>query len=266
MITIVSDEAREVAGDVRGQARCHNNLGNIAANSRNAWQEARQYYETAISLARVAGMPDLWGMAAMNLGLTYQRSGDYERAREFHGEALALAAAVRNSEFQLYALYNMAHVEWENHAWDSAAELYETTASLAERIGVDDVEIGATAGVGLCRVEAGDLAAAREAFDWVRDRVRRRTDWFQGREFVEALAVAMLTDEGSIDEAIVRLETVLPEATELYTAAWLAAVCGRTLLAHAPDRVRSLAERYASQVEEFGYTDISKQLNNLLGR
>ena len=255
----------EVAGDVRGQARCHNNLGNIAAN-RNAWHEARQAYETAISLARVAGMPDLWGMAATNLGLTYQRVGDHERARELHGEALALAAAVRNSEFQLYALYNMAHVEWENRAWDSAAELYETTASLAERIGADDVEIGATAGVGLCRVESGDYEAARDAFAWVTEQVRRRTDWFQGREFVEALTVAMLTYDGKIEEAMSRLESAVPVATELYTAAWLTAVSGRALYPHVPQRVRALAMRYASQVEEFGYADINKQLNELIGR
>ena len=104
-----------------------------------------------------AGMPDLWGIAASNLGVSYHRRGDYERARELLGEALALVAAVKNSEIQLYALYNMAHLEWENGAWESGAELYEATASLAQRIGADDVEIGAIAAVGLCSVEGGKL-------------------------------------------------------------------------------------------------------------
>lgn len=253
--------------DVRGQARCHNNLGNIAA-ARNAWQEARDSYSTAIALARSAGMPDLWGTAASNLGLTYHRSGNFERARELHGQALALVAAVKNSEIQLYALYNMAHIEWETGAWESGAELYEATASLAQRIGVDDVEIGATAGMGLCKSQEGDLVAAREACEIVEERMRRRPDWFQGRELVEALNVVLLTADGKMDEAVDRLEEVLPkaEASELYTAAWLAAVCARSLHSARPDRIAPWLERYASQVQEYGYFDISKQLNNLLAR
>lgn len=257
-------EIFERIGDTRGQARCFNNLGNMAA-ARNAWQEARQSYSTAISLARWAGMPDLWGTAASNLGLTYQRSGDFERARDLHGQALALVAAVKNSEIQLYALYNMAHLEFETGAWESGAELYEATASLAQRIGADDVEIGAMAGMGLCKREEGDISAARSAYEFVEERVRRRPDWFQGRELVEALNVLLLTAEGRVDEAMDRLEEALPkaEASELYTAAWLTAVCARTLHAVRPDRVSPWLQRYASQVQEYGYYEISKQLNNL---
>lgn len=254
-------------GDARGQARCYNNLGNMAA-ARNAWQEARQSYSTAITLARSAGMPDLWGTAASNLGLTYQRSGDFERARELHGQALALVAAVKNSEIQLYALYNMAHLDFETGAWESGAELYEATASLAQRIGADDVEIGATAGMGLCKEEEGDREAAHAAYHFVEDRIRRRPDWFQGRELVEALNVVLLSAEGRVDEAIDRLEEALPkaEASELYTAAWLTAVCARTLHPVRPDRMAPWLERYASQVQEYGYYEISKQLNNLRTR
>lgn len=253
-------------GDVRGQARCYNNLGNIAA-ARNAWQEARQSYSTAISLARSAGMPDLWGTAASNLGLTYQRSGDFERARELHGQALALVAAVKNSEIQLYALYNMAHLEFETGAWESGAELYEATASLAQRIGADDVEIGATAGMGLCKSQGGELLAAREAYQVVEERIRRRSDWFQGRELVEALRIVLLSADGLIDDAVDRLEQLLPiaEISELYTAAWLTAVCARWLQSVRPDRIDPWVRRYASQVEGYGYFDISKRLNELLG-
>lgn len=254
-------------GDARGQARCHNNLANIAL-ARNARQEARQSYSTAIALARSAGMPDLWGTAATNLGLTYHRSGDFERARELHGQALALLAAVKNSEIQLYALYNMAHIEWETGAWESGAELFEATASLAQRIGADDVEIGATAGVGLCKSQAGDLEAARQSFRAVEERTRKRSDWFQGRELVEALNVVLLSTEERFDEGMDRLEEVLPkaEASELYTAAWLTAVCARSLHSVRPDRMAPWLERYASQVQEYGYYEISKQLNNLRTR
>ena len=59
-----------------------------------------------------------------------QRLGDFERARELFGEALALFASVKNSELQLYALYNMANLDRELKEFSSGAELYEATASL----------------------------------------------------------------------------------------------------------------------------------------
>jgi diguanylate cyclase (GGDEF)-like protein len=257
----------QTIGDARGQARCHNNLGNIAA-TRNAWRDAQQSYTTAISLARAAGMPDLWGTAASNLGVIYQRSGDYDRARELLGEALALVAAVKNSEIQLYALYNMAHLEWESSAFDSGAELYEATASLAKRIGADDVEIGALAGVGICCIQSGKLDAARDAYAEVEERVRRRPSWFQGRELVEALAVALLVADGRVAEAIDHFDMAIPkaEASDAYTAAWLTVVCAKSLFEHAPERLHPWIVRYASQVQQIGYADISRQLNSLLTR
>jgi tetratricopeptide (TPR) repeat protein len=90
----------EQIGDARTQARCHINLATIAAR-RNDWEAARHSYGRGIVLARGAGMPDLWGTSALNLGVGCYRTGDYDRARELLGEALALVAAVKNSEIQL---------------------------------------------------------------------------------------------------------------------------------------------------------------------
>ena len=98
-----------------------------------------------------------WGLAALNLGVLSQRCGDYDRARELFAEALGLFAAVKHSEYQLAALFNMAHVERELGLWESAAELYEATIPLAQRIGQADIEIGAIAGAGLCALELGRI-------------------------------------------------------------------------------------------------------------
>lgn len=252
-------------GDARGQARCHNNLGNIAGQ-RNAWQDARQSYGTAIALAKAAGMPDLWGTAALNLGVSYLRSGQHARARELLGEALALAAALKNSEIQLYAVHNMALLEWENRAWESGAELWEATASLAQRIGAHDVEICAIAGVGLCRADEGKIGLARQAHAEIEERLQRRPDWFTGREVAEALIARLLLADGRVEDALQHLDTSLPkaEASDLYSAIWLTAVCAPSLIGRAPARIRPWIERYRSHVDNLGYADISKQLNSLL--
>lgn len=254
----------EQTGDARGQAGCYNNLGNLAA-TRDAWQEARQSYGTAIALARTAGMPDIWGSAAMNLGITYYRSGVFDRARDLLGEALALVAAVKSSELQLYSLHNMANLEYDSGSWDSGAELFEATASLAKRIGADDVEIGAIAGEGLCRFHAGQVEAAREAYARLRTHLERRQDWFQGREFVEALIVAVLVADDAVDEAVARFEVAVREAEGvfLYTAAWLTAACGRSLRLRAPAIVHLWVERFLPLAEEYGYEAIARHLNDL---
>jgi len=254
-------------GDARGQAICHNNLGNIAA-WKNEWSSAHESYAKAIALARAAGVPDLWGRAAMNDGVSHSRIGDHERARELLGEALALAAAVKNSELQLFALYNMAFVELENEAWEPAAELFEASASLAQRIGTDDVELGASAAVGLCQMELGRVDLARQAYDEIAQRVHRRSDWFQGREYVEALSVLLQVASGSKETALETFESAAKkaESSDPYSAAWLTAVSARTLYPIMPDRVRPWIERFTSHGHELGYADITKRLKDLLNR
>ena len=257
-------ELFERVGDVPGQTRCHNNLGNLALH-RSEWDEARRSYTTAITLARAAGTLDLWGMGAANLGVISYRHGDYDRARELFGEALGLFAAVKNSELQLYALYNLANIEWESAAWESGAELYEATASLAQRIGAADVEVGSMAGEGLCFLELGRVDAARQACAEVEKRIRDMTGWFQGREFAEGLAIRLLQIDGRTDEAIRRFEGAVPmaEALDVYSAAWLTSVCARSLSGEALDRVRPWIERYAERAEALGYAEMSKRFKEL---
>ena len=260
-------ELCERAGDVRGQTRCHNNLGNLALHA-SQWNDARRSYTTAISLARADRMPDLLGMATANLGVISHRSGDYDRARELFGEALGLFATLRNSELQLYALANMANIEWESGAWESGAELYEATASLAQRIGLADVELASMAGNGLCLLELGRVDEARALYAEIDERVRDRAGWFQGREYTEALAIRLLLLAGREDEAISRIETAVPmaEGVDVYSAAWLTVVAARSLSVSGRVRIQHWVRRFLGRMTELGYTEMVKQFNDLATR
>ena len=255
------------AGDYRGQARCHNNLG-IVHQARGDQENARRELTTAISLGRTAGTPDLWGLATLNLGVMYVKCGEYDRGRELFGEALALFAAVKNSERQLYALYNLAHLDRERGEHESAAELYDVSSALAQRIGQSDVEIGAVAGAGLSLLSQGKPDAARISFLSAEERMRQRSDWFHGRELVEALRVRMALEEGRVPDAIEAFDQALTlaDSSDVYSAAWLAAACGSPLLPHAPDRVRSWVQRYAGRVGPMGYTVVAQRYADLLAR
>lgn len=247
-------ELYEARADYRGQARIHNNIGIVAQLQGNLEQAGREL-ATAIALARTAGMPDFWGAAALNLGVMTMKSGHHARARELLQEALSLFAAVKNSELQLYALYNLAHLERERTEFMSASELYEVAVSLAQRIGQLDVEAGAVGGRGLCLLELGRRDEAAAALRVVEARIEDRTDWFQGRELIELLAIQVALDEGRVDGAVARYErsVAAAEGMDLYTAAWLTAECAPLLRPHAPAVVARAVAHYAALVEPLGY-------------
>ncbi|HUR19322.1 MAG TPA: hypothetical protein VMZ90_00850, partial [Vicinamibacterales bacterium] len=248
-------------GDVRGQARCHSNLG-IAMHMEAMYDEAKKHLAIAISLARAAGMADLSGTASMNLGVMTQQMGDRERARELFSDALGLFAAVKNSELQLYALFNLANLDRETKQYESGAALYEACASLARRIGNVDLELGSIAGEGVCYLEMGNIEAARVPYAVLEERLASDT-WFQNRELAEALRVRLAAAEGKMDEALrlfdVALATV-ERINEPYSLASLAAFCAETIYPIAPERIDRLVARYPHEMGVIGIEAILKKV------
>ena len=257
----------ESIGDIRGQARMYGNIG-VAAQWESRLDEARNAYSRGIAMARAGGMPDVWGVMAVNLGVLLQKCGDYDRAKELFSEALELFAAVKHSEFQLAALFNLAHAERELGGWESATELYETTIPLAQRIGQADIEIGAIAGAGLCALELGRIDAARVAVSNLRARIGDRTDWFQGRELVEALFIRVDASEGRNVQALTRFATAvsLAESADVYSAAWLVAVCSGSLAEADQPTIDRFVGEYDVRVKKLGYAEMTRRFDMLAHR
>ena len=251
-------------GDVRGQARCHNNLGITQAETHA--DLGRDDLTMAITMARAAGMPDLAATSALNLGVLMQKMGDHVRARELYGDAMGLFAAVKNSELQLYALYNLANVERDAENYESGAELYDATSSLAKRIGQSEVEIGAIAGEGLCLLALGKMDAVRVHSAEIEQRMNGTAGWFQGREVVEAFRVRNAVAEGRVADALDFFETARDRAANLdiYSVMWLTAAVGDLLLPLYPDRMRPVLEAYAADAATLGFTDLVRKYSLLL--
>ena len=238
--------------DARGQARCWDRIGVVAAQ-REEWENARTALRRAIDLGRTAGTPDEWGMAALDLGVVARRTGDLEQARELFGDALALFAAVQNSERQLLALYHLAHLDRERGELAAAADLYDVAASLAERVGQHDVEVGAISGAGLCRLRLGDRLRATQSLMKADAISGARREWFPGRELQDALAVELLALSG--DTAAVGLRLTegwrRAQAADPWAANWLLTEVTSTLTQSAPGLLTALrAERGAGRAVE----------------
>ncbi len=229
--------------DVRGQARCWDRIGVVAAQ-RGQWAEARTSLRRAIDLGRTAGTPDEWGLAALDLGVVARRTGDLEQARELFGDALALFAAVQNSERQLLALYHLAHLDRERGDLAAAADLYDVAASLAERVGQHDVEVGAVSGAGLCRLRLGERARAQQGLAKAEALVAGRDGWFPGRELQDALAVELLAAIGDGSAVAARLTEAWhrAQAADSWAANWLLEELTPTLERLAPTVLAKLRE------------------------
>lgn len=254
----------EMIGDVRGQGRSYNNMG-LAAHLDGRVAEAEEAWAMAIAVARPAGISDVLGAGMLNLGLLAHKRGGYDAARKQFSDAIDLLSSVKNSEMQLIALYNLAHVERELESWTTAVELYEMTESLAVRVGQSDIEIGAVAGAGLCLLNMGQREHAAEKLAEAESRMLDRPDWFQGREMVEALAVRVMVEDGRVDEAVQRLTAALTraETAEVYAAAWLTAACANAIKPHDSERLREFVARYADRVAELGYAEMAKRYQAL---
>jgi tetratricopeptide (TPR) repeat protein/GGDEF domain-containing protein len=239
-------------GEIVRRVRCLINLG-VLELIQNNWEDARSVLQSAADEARTAGLTEMWGNAALNLGVTAARIGKYETAAEELGLALQLCAAVQNSQLQLYATYNLAHLERDRGRHREAGDTYELVVALADRIGQVEVQEGARAGFGLARLEAGHEADARAAAAHVKPFLESR-EWFQGREQGEALLIRLLLLDQEVDQALRAFSRalLLAEPTDVYAAAWLTAELWDEISRHDRALIGDAVQRYGARPEVLG--------------
>jgi tetratricopeptide (TPR) repeat protein len=255
------------AGDAVRRVRALNNIGVLELISGN-WDEAKKMLTLAAEHARTARLLEWWGRAELNLGVLAGRVGDHEGSARALSEALRLTSVVQNGEEQLYATYNMAHLERERMRFAEAADTYALVAELAERIGQVEVQVGAIAGLGICRFLMGDIVAARSAARAAAPILERMKEWFQGRELVEGLDIHLLLADGDADAAATRLTAALASAapSDAYGAAWLTAEFGDRFSSHPSDAVRSAIRENARRPEVLGNPRMRERLQMLNAR
>ena len=252
-------------GDAFRRVRGLNNIGvleMICNNSDEAWR----VLTIAVEQARTAGIIESWGRAELNLGVLAGRIGNYEGALRAFSEALRLMSMVQNSEEQLYATYNLADLQREHDRAREAADTYELVVDLAERIDQVPIQVGAFAGLGLCRFELSDVAGARAALGKGLALSEGLGEWFQGRELLEALKLHLLIRDGDSATAVSLLETSmhLAHATDISGAAWLIAEFGLALRPYAPEMVQSAVARYAHHPEVLSTPKMKERFDVLI--
>jgi tetratricopeptide (TPR) repeat protein len=234
-------------GDSLRHARFLNNVG-ILDLMESRWSAARDTFTTAVEFSRTTGLTEQWGRAALNLGVLAIRTADFSVAPMWLSEALRLSAEAQNSEIQLIATYNLANLARDTGDLLRARNTYELAKELAERIGQTEILAGALAGAALCELDLGRVDEARTIHQILESQLATLTDWFQGRELVEALTIRLALLNGRDEAAHVFTRAVrLADTRDAYGAVLLTAEFGEALREPASEVVRYAVERYSSR-------------------
>ncbi|HEX9483832.1 MAG TPA: AAA family ATPase [Gemmatimonadaceae bacterium] len=253
-----------------GQIRCQINLG-VGHTYLGALDEAESAYRNALARGRDVHTPDFAGLAALNLGALFMKRGRMADARAQLEEANELFETVGNEPHRVAALYNLAHLARQEGRRDDAMRLYSEVSALARAVGLHEVVAGASAGIGLMSLDAGDEETAAASWRSVLAVLGvLGHSWFQGRELVEALGVRMALRDGDGPRAQRYFESGvdLGSAHDAYGVAWLVATCAPLLAdGSAPvfrSVIRDIATEYAGRAERMGAEPLSARFVELL--
>ena len=252
----------DARGDRFGVIRCLVNSGIIHAR-RGAGESARQAYEHAQRAAEEANIPDLGGLAALNLGVLFQTTGNFDRAHASYAYAERMFAKVHNDGRRLAAMYNSATLSLEQGDAVAAHDMYERVHDMATELKVVDIEVGALAGAGLAALALGyvdqALLSRRRATE--RSAVLGAT-WYQGRELLEALEVRYLVaterhaQAGAAFDKARALATTIDEGAAL----WLVAECAPALARSNDGRYDAIIREAHDRAAQFGLRPLAARL------
>jgi tetratricopeptide (TPR) repeat protein len=249
-------------GNRYGVIRCGINAG-IAHARRGESSAAQQAYAEAQRDAEEANIPDLGGLAALNLGVLFQKIGEFDQAHAAYAYAERMFAKVHNEGRRLAAMYNRANLSREQGDAVAAHQVYERVHATASELGIVDIEVGSLAGAGLASLELGNVDQALMA----RRRATERSaelggTWYQGRELLEALEVRYLlvTDRATSAERAFDTARALAATIDEGAALWLVAECAPALMRAGRERYNEVIRAAYERAATFGLRPLSARL------
>lgn len=154
------DRAR-AAGDLQGEARALNCLGNIAREERDLGG-ARARYMEVLEHARALGDRSLEGAALNNLGSVAYDEGNYAACRAYTEQSLIINREIGRRRIEATVLGNLGELALAYGDAAAARADLEGSLALFRQLDHRAGEGWVMANLGLVAARKGDLAAARE--------------------------------------------------------------------------------------------------------
>ena len=114
-----------------------NTLGNLgtAYNDLGDYQQAIDFYEQRLTIARESGDREGESNALGNLGTAYNNLGDYQQAIDFYEQNLAIAREIGNRQGEGYALGNLGGAYNSLGDYQQAIDFHNQNLDIAREIG-----------------------------------------------------------------------------------------------------------------------------------
>lgn len=167
--------------DAATASRIANNLG-VVNMSKEKFDLAAEYFEKTIAACRNCKNKEVLGIALVNGGYCYARTGDVARALAYTDEAVSVFKEPNDQNLLAFAYRNYGRIEFRSGHFEQGMSWFEKSIRAAETSGVDDTIAACYYDYGLCLIESVTnlklgkklLAKAAETYRRIGDAARAK--------------------------------------------------------------------------------------------
>ncbi len=206
-------------GDKGRAGLCHNCLG-IVNLLLGEYRAAAEEFDAAATIFDEVGDPVNEASVRNNFGALLTRMGEWGRAEENLHEAVRLAQRLDAAARLLHPLQNLAELYQAKGDRESAADHWQRMLEQGAETGYKNEEVIAHCGLGVVRLEEGDLSGARTELETARELMGEPEAWTESREAWELLAARLTAAEGDISGAVRALEAAEAAVSERDRFLW----------------------------------------------
>ncbi|WP_293334440.1 CHAT domain-containing protein [Microcoleus sp. CAWBG58] len=155
----ISPNTRASSGDRTAEATTLNNIG-LAYNDLGNQQQAREYFNQALTLFRAMGDRTKEATALTNIGLAYNDLGEKQTALDYYNQALLLRRQVRDRRGEALTLNNIGVAYSESAQKQQAQDYFNQALPLFRAVGDRPGEALTLYNIANIKANSGNLIAA----------------------------------------------------------------------------------------------------------
>jgi CHAT domain-containing protein/tetratricopeptide (TPR) repeat protein len=142
-------------------------LGNIGVVYKRLgkYEKALEYHEQAVAIHREIGDRNAVGRDLGNIGVVYWNIGQDEKALDYYEQALAIFRGIGNRSGEGQELGNIGLVHWKLGRYDNALQYYEQALEIQRKIGDRSDEEMSLTCIGNVHVNLGQYEKALEYYE-----------------------------------------------------------------------------------------------------
>jgi signal transduction histidine kinase len=148
--------------DYRGQAKIHNNIGNIY-NFNQDYENAYLEYKKTIRLAEKAGKVKSFKMVLTNIGVIFLNKNEYDSALYYFNKSLQIYTFKKKNYNSISGLYNNIGLIFKKQKqYDSALVYFNRSIDLLKEINNEIGVVKAKANIGITYIEMKRYTSAKK--------------------------------------------------------------------------------------------------------